>query len=131
MVENNVKENLLDDEEEIYVNLNDLVNLRESAELKEAADAFERYLEDYALATGMPQSVLSDICHLSVQAAHRGMEFCFMKGFELGCRVMRSALEGELEADDCAETDEDYGLEGCAAMEEDCLTDDMDDEWIF
>lgn len=39
MIENNVKENLLDDEEEIYVNLNDLVNLRESAELKEAADA--------------------------------------------------------------------------------------------
>ena len=38
MVENNVKENLLDDEEEIYVNLNDLVNLRESVELKEAAD---------------------------------------------------------------------------------------------
>ena len=131
MVENNVKENLLDDEEEIYVNLNDLVNLRESAELKEAADAFERYLEDYALATGMPQSVLSDICHLSVQAAHRGMEFCFMKGFELGCRVMRSALKGELEADDCAETDEDYGLEGCAAKEEDCLADDLDDEWIF
>ena len=46
MVENNVKENLLDDEEEIYVNLNDLVNLRESAEFKEAADAFERYLEE-------------------------------------------------------------------------------------
>ena len=37
MVENNVKENLIDDEEELYVNLNDLVNLRESAELKEAA----------------------------------------------------------------------------------------------
>ena len=66
MVENNVKENLLDGEEEIYMNLNDLVNLRESAELKEAADAFECYLEDYALATGMPQSVLSDICHLSL-----------------------------------------------------------------
>ena len=45
MVENNVKENLIDDEEELYVNLNDLVNLRESAELKEAADAFESYLE--------------------------------------------------------------------------------------
>ena len=29
MVENNVKENLIDDEEELYVNLNDLVNLRE------------------------------------------------------------------------------------------------------
>ena len=26
MVENNVKENLIDDEEELYVNLNDLVN---------------------------------------------------------------------------------------------------------
>lgn len=131
MVENNVKENLFDDEEGIYVNLNDLVNLRESAELKEAADAFEHYLEDYARVTHMPQSVLSDICRLSVEAAHRGMEFCFMKGFELGCRVMRSALEGELEADDYAETDEDYGLEGCAAMEEDCLADDLDDEWIF
>lgn len=42
MVENNVKENLIDDEEELYVNLNDLVNLRESAELKEAADACRR-----------------------------------------------------------------------------------------
>ena len=39
MVENNVKENLLDDEENIYVGLSDLVNLRESVELKEAADA--------------------------------------------------------------------------------------------
>ena len=97
MVENNVKENLLDDEEEIYVNLNDLVNLRESAELKEAADAFERYLEDYAQATGMPQSVLSDICHLSVQAAHRGMEFClYRKSSSVGARVMRSALEEEM-----------------------------------
>ena len=95
MVENNVKENLIDDEEELYVNLNDLVNLRESAELKEAADAFERYLEDYALATGMPQSILSDICHLSVQVARRGMEFCFMKGFEMGARVMKSTLEEE------------------------------------
>ena len=131
MIKNNVKENLFDDEENIYVGLSDLVNLRESAELKEAADAFEHYLEDYARVTHMPQSVLSDICRLSVEAAHRGMEFCFMKGFELGCRVMRSALEGELEADDYAETDEDYGLEGCAAMEEDCLADDLDDEWIF
>ncbi len=96
MVENNVKENLIDDEEELYVNLNDLVNLRESAELKEAADAFERYLEDYALATGMPQSILSDICHLSVQVARRGMEFCFMKGFEMGARVMKSTLEEEM-----------------------------------
>lgn len=96
MVENNVKENLIDDEEELYVNLNDLVNLRESAELKEAADAFERYLEDYALVTGMPQSVLSDICHLSVQAARKRMEFCLMKGFEMGARVMRSALEEEM-----------------------------------
>ena len=42
MVKNNVKENLFDVEEEIYVNLNDLVNLRESAELREAANAFER-----------------------------------------------------------------------------------------
>ena len=42
MVENNVEENLFDDEEDIYVNLNDLVNLRESAELREAAHAFER-----------------------------------------------------------------------------------------
>lgn len=96
MVENNVKENLIDDEEELYVNLNDLVNLRESVELKEAADAFENYLVDYARVTHMPQSVLSDICHLSVQAAHRGMEFCFMKGFEMGARVMKSALEDEM-----------------------------------
>ena len=96
MVEYNVKENLIDDEEELYVNLNDLVDLRESAELKEAADAFERYLEDYALATGMPQNVLSHICHLSAQVAHRGMEFCFMKGFEMGARVMKSALEEEM-----------------------------------
>ena len=96
MVENNVKENLIDDEEELYVNLNDLVNLRESAALKEAADAFENYLVDYARVTHMPQSVLSDICHLSVQAACRGMEFCFMKGFEMGARVMKSALEEEM-----------------------------------
>ena len=96
MVENNVKENLIDNEEEIYMNLNDLVDFRESAELKEAADAFERYLEDYALATGMPQSILSDICHLSVQVARRGMEFCFMKGFEMGARVMKSAMEEEM-----------------------------------
>ena len=97
MVKNNVKENLIDDEEELYVNLNDLVNLRESAELKEAADAFENYLVDYAQVTHMPQSVLSDICHLSVQAARKGMEFCFMKGFEMGARVMKSALEEMME----------------------------------
>ena len=61
-----------------YHCLSSVLNLRESAELKEAADAFENYLVDYARVTHMPQSVLSDICHLSVQAAHRGMEFCFM-----------------------------------------------------
>lgn len=131
MIKNNVKENLFDDEENIYVGLSDLVNLRESAELREAANAFESYLVNYAQVAHMPQSVLSDICRLSVEAAHRGMEFCFMKGFELGCGVMRSALEGELEADDCAETDKNYGLEGCVAMEEDCLADDLDDEWFF
>ena len=51
------------------MNLNDLVNLRESAELKEAADAFERYLEDYALATGMPRLVgyLPSVCTGSTQ----------------------------------------------------------------
>ena len=96
MVENNVKENLFDDEENIYVGLSDLVNLRESAELREAANAFESYLVNYAQVAHMPQSVLSDICHLSVQAAHRGMEFCFMKGFEMGARVMKSALEEEM-----------------------------------
>ena len=53
-------------------------------------------LVDYARVTHMPQSVLSDICHLSVQAACRGMEFCFMKGFEMGARVMKSALEEEM-----------------------------------
>ena len=40
MVENNVKENLIDGEEKLYANLNDLVDLRESEEFKEAADAF-------------------------------------------------------------------------------------------
>ena len=35
MIKNNVKENLFDDEENIYVGLSDLVNLRESAELRE------------------------------------------------------------------------------------------------
>ena len=131
MVENNVKENLFDGEENICVRLSDLVNLRESAELREAANAFESYLVNYAQVAHMPQSVLSDICNLSVQAAHRGMEFCFMKGFEMGVRVTRSALEEELEADDCAETDENCGLEGCAAMGEDCLPDNLDDEWVF
>ena len=77
MIKNNVKENLFDDEENIYVGLSDLVNLRESAELREAANAFESYLVNYAQVAHMPQSVLSDICRLSVEAAHRGMEFCF------------------------------------------------------
>lgn len=40
MIKNNVKENLFDDEENIYVGLSDLVNLRESAELREAANAW-------------------------------------------------------------------------------------------
>ena len=131
MVENNVKENLFDDEEDIYVNLNDLVNLRESAELREAANAFESYLVNYAQVAHMPQRVLSDICRLSVEAAHRGMEFCFMKGFELGCRVMRSALEGELEADDCAGTQCCFCIGYDCRKKEDCLADDLDDEWIF
>ena len=96
MIKNNVKENLFDDEENIYVGLSDLVNLRESAELREAANAFESYLVNYAQVAHMPQSVLSDICRLSVEAAHRGMEFCFMKGFEMGTRVMKSALEDEM-----------------------------------
>ena len=64
MIKNNVKENLFDDEENIYVGLSDLVNLRESAELREAANAFESYLGNYAQVAHMPQSVLSDICRL-------------------------------------------------------------------
>lgn len=71
MVENNVKENLLDDEEEIYVNLNDLVNLRESAEFKEAADAFERYLEELCAgnthAAERPVGYLLSVCTGSTQ----------------------------------------------------------------
>lgn len=57
MLENNVCKNEFDDEEEIYLNLNDLVDLRESAEFKEASDSFEHYLDDYARVTRMPQSV--------------------------------------------------------------------------
>lgn len=64
MVENNVKENLFDDEEDIYVNLNDLVNLRESAELREAANAFESYLVNYAQVAHMPRAScrISAVC---------------------------------------------------------------------
>mgnify|MGYP005889836675 CR=1 FL=1 len=75
MVENNVKENLIDDEEELYVNLNDLVNLRESAELKEAADAFENYLVDYARVTHMPQSVLSFVHFIGTIERKRSAQF--------------------------------------------------------
>ena len=56
MVENNVKENLIDDEEE------------------------GEHLSWYE--TTVPLD--------------RGMEFCFMKGFEMGTRVMKSALEDEM-----------------------------------
>ena len=95
MIENNVCKDELDDEEEIYVNLNDFVDLRESVEFKEASDAFEHYLEDYARTTRMPQSVLTDICHLAAQATRKAMEFCFMKGFELGGNVVRKVMEDD------------------------------------
>lgn len=93
MLENNMRKDEFDDEGELYLNLNDLINLRESAEFKEASDAFERYLENYAVATRMPQSVLTDICHLAAQATRKAMEYCFTKGLEFGGHVMKSALE--------------------------------------
>lgn len=96
MLENNVCKNEFDDEEEIYLNLNNLVDLRESAEFKEASDSFEHYLDDYARVTRMPQSVLSDICHLAADATREAMKFCFMKGFEMGGNVMRSVLEEDV-----------------------------------
>lgn len=98
MLENNVCENEFDDEE-IYLNWNDLVNLRESVEFKEASDKFEHYLEDYAWATRMPQSVLSDICHLAADATLEAMRFCFMKGFEMGGNVMKIVLKEESNSD--------------------------------
>ena len=70
MIKNNVKENLFDDEENIYVGLSDLVNLRESAELREAANAFESYLVNYAQvahAAERPVGYLSSVCAGSTQ----------------------------------------------------------------
>ena len=93
MLENNMRKDEFDDEGELYLNLNDLINLRESAEFKEASDAFERYLENYAVSTQMPQSVLTDICHLAARATRKAMEHCFTKGLEFGGHVMKSALE--------------------------------------
>ena len=93
MLKNNVCKNELVDEGEFYLNLNSLVDIRESVEFKEASDAFEHYLEDYARATRMPQSILTDICHLAAQTTQKAIEFYFMKGFEIGSDVMRSVLE--------------------------------------
>ena len=67
MVENNVKKNLLDNEEEIYVNLNDLVNLRESAELKAAADAFGELCAGNTHAAERPVGYLPSVCTGSTQ----------------------------------------------------------------
>ena len=93
MLENRMRKDEFDDEGELYLNLNDLINLRESAEFKEASDAFEYYLENYAVETRMPQSVLTDICHLAARATRKAMEYCFTKGFEIGGNVTKSALE--------------------------------------
>ena len=93
MLENRMRKDEFDDEGELYLNLNDLIDLRESAEFKEASDAFEYYLENYAVATRMQQSVLTDICHLAARATRKAMEYCFTKGFEIGSNVMKSAQE--------------------------------------
>ena len=73
MIKNNVKENLFDDEENIYVGLSDLVNLRESAELTVSGrTASIRYISG-KLCTGStyaaerPVGYLPSVCRSSTQ----------------------------------------------------------------
>lgn len=83
-------------DEEILVKLNDLVDIRESPEFKEASDAFERYMEDYARKTHMTQKVLSEMCGLAADATNEAMKFCFLKGFEMGAAIAKDCLEEEM-----------------------------------
>lgn len=88
------------DDEEIWVDLNDLVDIRESEEVKAAADAFDRCMEEYARKTHMTQEELSEICELAAQATKRAMEVCFLKGFEMGVKITKGFLEEEKENQD-------------------------------
>jgi len=84
-------------DEDIRVNLNDLVDIRESQEFVEASKTFDHYMEEYARKTHMTQEVLSEIGGLAAQATSSAMKFCFLKGFEIGSRITTSLLEEEKE----------------------------------
>lgn len=88
------------DDEEIWVDLNDLVDIRESQEFMEASKTFDHYMEEYARKTHMTQEVLSEIGGLAAQATKKAMKFCFLRGFEMGARIMKSFLEEEKENQD-------------------------------
>lgn len=96
MVENNVKENLLDDEEEIYVNLNDLVNLRESVELKEAADALERALGDLPVDEAGKNRIARLSAELMAQAEQYAVELGIQAYLEF-TRTLSPEMNAELE----------------------------------
>lgn len=92
------------DDEGIRVNLNDLVDIRESQEFMEASKSFDHYMEECARKTQMTQEVLSEIVGLAAQATKRAMEFCFLRGFEMGNRIMKSFLEEKKENQDLPNT---------------------------
>lgn len=85
------------DDEDIRVDLNDLVDIRESQEFMEASRSFDHYMEEYARKTHMTQEILSEIGKLAAQATKSAMKFCFLKGFEMGSRITKSFLEEEKE----------------------------------
>ena len=88
------------DNEEIWVDLNDLVDISQSQDFMEASNAFDHYMEEYAKKVHMTQEAKTEICQLAAHATKKAMEFCFLRGFEMGARIAKSCMEEDRELQD-------------------------------
>ncbi len=58
----------------------DFSGLKEYQPFMDAPNAFESYLEAYAAAAHIPQSVVSDICQLAANATTAAMRYAYESG---------------------------------------------------
>ena len=71
----------------------DFSSLRLDPEFVAASDKFESYLEANAAALHIPQSVVTDLCHLAADATIAAMNFAYEEGLSNGVELAQGVQQ--------------------------------------
>ena len=71
----------------------DFSGLRQDSEFVAASDQFKIYLEANAAALHIPQSVVTDLCHLAADATSAAMKFAYEEGLSDGVELAQGVQQ--------------------------------------